>query len=154
MSRASLVCILTVVLGCILLFGLVVTALPQISLASDVPCQFKATSDTAQIHVVANGKILWDGPIEKLQTKTISIPEGPFTVISKVYNENLKATEDVRTDTHTRQCRDNAVLSSRCFKTPASTKVRRALSFYKSTQQFSFARRTSDEHQWVSDSRR
>lgn len=115
MSRASLVCILTVVLGCIFVFGLVVAA-PQISLASDVPCQFKATSDTTEIHVVANGKILWNGSIEKLQTKTVSIPEGPFTVISKIYNENLKTTEDVRTDTHTRQCRDNAVLAVPLFQ--------------------------------------
>lgn len=114
MSRASLVCILTVVLGCIFVFGLVVAA-PQISLASDVPCQFKATSDTTEIHVVANGKMLWAGPIEKLRTKTISIPEGPFAVISKVYNENLKTMEDVRTDTHTRQCQDNAVLAIPLF---------------------------------------
>ena len=85
------------------------------ALASDVSCQFKATSDTTEIHVVANGKMLWAGPIEKLQTKTISIPEGPFTVISKVYNENLKTMEDVRTDTHTRQCQDNAVLAVPLF---------------------------------------
>ena len=116
MSRASLVRTLTVVLGCILLLGLVVSALPEIALAGDVPCQFKATNDTTEIHVVANGKTVWTGPIEKLQTKTISIPEGPFTVTSKVYNENLKTTGDVRTDTHTRQCRDNAVLAVPLFQ--------------------------------------
>lgn len=115
MCRASLVCTVSSFLGCIGLFGVVGTALPEMALASDVPCQFKATSDTTEIHVVANGKMLWAGPIEKLRTKTISIPEGPFTVISKVYNENLKTMEDVRTDTHTRQCQDNAVLAVPLF---------------------------------------
>jgi len=52
----------------------------------------------------SNGKTLWTGSIEKLQTKTISIPEGPFTVISKVYNANLKNNEDIGTDSHTRLC--------------------------------------------------
>jgi hypothetical protein len=116
LSRASVVCTLTVVSGCILSLGFVVTALPEMALASDVPCQFKATNDTTEVHVVANGKTLWTGSIEKLQTTTLSIPEGPFTVISKVYNENLKTTGDVRTDTHTRQCRDNAVLAVPLFQ--------------------------------------
>lgn len=86
--------------------------------ASEVSCQFKAATDTTEIHVVANGKTLWAGPIEKSQTKTVSIPEGPFTVISKVYNENLKTQGDVRAESHTRQCRDNAVLSVPLFQDP------------------------------------
>lgn len=116
MSRASQVCTVSVLLGCSLLVSLGDAVLPEIALASDVPCQFKATTDTTEIHVIANGKTLWTGPIEKLQTNTVSIPEGPFTVISKVYNENLKITEDIRTDTHTRQCRENTVLTVPLFQ--------------------------------------
>ena len=65
--------------------------------------------------MLANGAILWAGSIEKLQTKTVSVPEGPFTVISKIYNENLKRKEDVRAEMHTRQCRDNAPLTVPLF---------------------------------------
>jgi hypothetical protein len=88
------------------------------ALASDVACQFKAATDTTEIQVVANGKTLWTGPIEKSKTKTVSIPEGPFTVISKVYNENLKTKGDVRAESHTRQCRDNAVVNVPLFEDP------------------------------------
>ena len=116
MSRALPVCTVTVFLGCSVLLSLGVAALPEIALASDVPCRFRATTDTTEIHVVANGKTLSTGPVEKLQTKIVSIPEGPFTVISKVYNENLKTTEDIRTDTHTRQCRENTVLTVPLFQ--------------------------------------
>ena len=54
--------------------------------------------------------------MDKAQTKTISVPEGPFTVISKVYNQNLKAQEDVRTEAHTRQCRNDAALAVPLFQ--------------------------------------
>ena len=116
MSRASQVCTVSVFLGCSFLLSLGNAVLPQIALASDVSCQFKATTETTEIHVIANGKTLWTGPVEKLQTKTVSIPEGPFTVISKVYNENLKTTGDIRTDTHTRQCGENTVLTVPLFQ--------------------------------------
>lgn len=102
----------------ILLSSLLASTSPMIAGASEVSCQFKAATDTTEIHVVANGKTLWEGPIEKSQTKTVSIPEGPFTVISKVYNENLKTQGDVRAESHTRQCRDNAVLSVPLFQDP------------------------------------
>lgn len=102
----------------ILLSGLLASSFPMIAGASEVSCQFKAATDKTEIHVVANGKTVWEGPIEKSQTKTVSIPEGPFTVISKVYNENLKTQGDVRAESHTRQCRDNAVLSVPLFHDP------------------------------------
>lgn len=73
----------------------VACALPAMLLAGDVPCNFKAT-ETTEAHVLADGKTLWAGPIEKTQTKTVPVPEGPFTVISKVYKE------DVRAQMHTR----------------------------------------------------
>jgi hypothetical protein len=106
----------TLLLFCVTSWSLLANTLPENAFASDVPCRFKAATEPTEIHVMANGKTLWTGPIEKLQTRTISIPEGPFTIISKVYNENLKAKEDVRAETHTRQCRDNAVLTVPLFQ--------------------------------------
>jgi hypothetical protein len=92
----------------------------QKAFAADVPCQFQAPGDTTEIHVLANGAILWAGPVEKLQTKTVSVPEGPFTVISKIYNENLKRKEDVRAEMHTRQCRANAPFTVPLFPEPTN----------------------------------
>jgi len=109
---------MTLFLSCILSYSLLAGTLPDNAFASDVPCQFKAATDTTEVHVLANGKTLWSGSIEKLQTRTVSIPEGAFTVISKVYNENMKTKEDVRAETHTRQCRDNAVLTVPLFQDP------------------------------------
>jgi hypothetical protein len=85
---------------------------------ADVPCRFKAEMETTEIHILSDGKTLWTGSIEKLQTKTISIAEGPFTVISKVYNPNLKNKEDIRTDSHTRLCRDQTALTVPLFSEP------------------------------------
>ena len=106
---------MTLFLFCIC-YSLVSGSLPDTASAGDISCQFRAASDTTEIHVLANGKTLWAGPVEKQQTKTVSIPEGAFTVISKVYNENMKTKEDVRAETHTRQCRDNAVLTVPLFQ--------------------------------------
>jgi hypothetical protein len=90
----------------------------DVLLAAEVPCRFKAESETTEIQILSNGKTQWTGTVDKLQTKTISIPEGPFTVISKVYNQNLKVKEDVRTETHTRQCLEHVVLSVPLFSEP------------------------------------
>lgn len=95
----------------------VACALPGKLFAGDERCNFKAT-ETTEAHVLADGKTLWAGPIEKTQTKTVSVPEGPFTVISKVYNQNMKAKEDVRAQMHTRQCKDDAVLALPLFQDP------------------------------------
>ena len=84
-------------------------------LAGEVPCDFRAT-ETTEVHVLADGKTLWAGSIEKAQTKTVTVPEGPFTVISKIYNQNLKAKEDVRAEAHTRQCRSGAALGVPLFQ--------------------------------------
>lgn len=90
----------------------------DVLLAADVPCRFKAMSEGTEIEILSNGKKHWTGTIDKLQSKTISIPEGPFTVISKLYNQNLKIKEDVRTDTHTRQCLEHNTLSVPLFSEP------------------------------------
>jgi hypothetical protein len=101
----------------LLFTGALFTSLPHLALATDVPCNFMAV-ETTEIHILANGKTLWTGSIEKPHTKTVAIPDGPFTVISKVYNPNLKMNEDVRTDMHTRQCRENATLAVPLFQAP------------------------------------
>ena len=88
---------------------LLATTSPQMALAGDADCQFKAANETTEIHVLADGKVLWSGSIEKQQIKTVSVPEGPFIVVSKLYNPNLKRKEDVRTEMHTRQCRDHVL---------------------------------------------
>ena len=73
-------------------------------LAADVKCQFKAESEATEVHVIKDGQTQWAGSIKKGETKTLSIPEGPFTLISKIYNPNLKTTEDVRAVITTRLC--------------------------------------------------
>ena len=78
-------------------------------LAAEVQCRFKAASEATEVHVLKDGQTQWTGSIEKGETKTISLPEGPFTLISKVYNPNLKTKEDVRADIHTRLCRDQTL---------------------------------------------
>ena len=83
---------------------LVVVGFSSTVLAADVQCRFKAESEATEIHVIRDGQTQWAGSIEKSETKTISIPEGPFTLISKMYNPNLKRKEDVRAELHTRLC--------------------------------------------------
>jgi hypothetical protein len=113
MSRLSKEWTLSVLLCTI--FGILVW---KTAFAADVPCRFKAQNETTEIQVLSNGKTHWTGSIEKLQTKTISIPEGPFTVISKIYNQNLKMKEDVRTDAHTQQCLEKVELMVPLFSDP------------------------------------
>lgn len=96
------------------LLGFLVTSVtmgvPTTLFAADVQCRFKAESETTEIHIIKDGKTHWAGSIEKSETKAISIPEGPFTVISKVYNPNLKNKEDVRSDSHTRLCLEQTLI--------------------------------------------
>jgi hypothetical protein len=82
-------------------------ALGTPSMAADAACRFKAGSEATEIHVLVNGNMLWKGVVEKQETRTLSVPEGSFTVISKLYNPNLKRKEDVRAEMHTRQCRND-----------------------------------------------
>ena len=72
------------------------------TLAADVHCRLKAETEATEVHVLKDGETKWAGSIEKQETKTISMPEGPFTMISKVYNPNLKRKEDIRAELHTR----------------------------------------------------
>jgi hypothetical protein len=113
MSRGSTLVFLVILLTVAGIIGVY-----DVLFAADVPCRFKAESETTEIQVLSNGNTQWTGTIDKLQTKTISIPEGTFTVISKVYNQNLKMKEDIRTETHTRQCLEHVALSVPLFSEP------------------------------------
>jgi hypothetical protein len=116
MSHTSRRRTLPSVFACVFLCSLGGAALPGVAFAKNASCHFKAASETIEIHVLADGKTLWSGSIEKGQTKEIFIQEGSFTVLSKLYNPNLKTKEDVRTEAHTQQCRDNAVLTVPLFQ--------------------------------------
>jgi hypothetical protein len=83
--------------------------------ADEVSCRFKAETDRAELTIVWDGKTGWSGTIERGDSQTVSIREGPFTVLSKVYNPNLKTKEDVRTQAHTRMCREQTALSVPLF---------------------------------------
>ena len=83
--------------------------------AEEVSCRFKAETDRTEIAVVWDGHTGWSGTIDKGGSKEIAIREGPFTVLSKVYNPNLKTKEDIRTQAHTRMCREQVALSVPLF---------------------------------------
>jgi len=103
----------SLLLFCATLIGGIAMATP--SMAADAACRFKAGSEATEIHVLVNGNMLWKGVIEKQETRTLSVPEGSFTVISKLYNPNLKRKEDVRAEIHTRQCRNDVALNVPLF---------------------------------------
>ena len=84
---------------------LAVVGITNTVLAADVQCRLKAETESTEVHVLQEGETKWAGSIEKQDTKTISLPEGPFTIISKVYNPNLKRKEDIRAEVHTQLCR-------------------------------------------------
>jgi hypothetical protein len=100
-----------------LLFAILIggIALETPSMAADAACRFTAGSEATEIHLLVGGNMLWKGVIEKQETRTFSVPEGSFTVISKLYNPNLKRKEDVRAEMHTRQCRDDVALNVPLF---------------------------------------
>jgi hypothetical protein len=57
--------------------------------AADVSCQFKA-QDQVDVTILIGEKTIWAGTLAKAETKTVTIPEGAFTVMSKVYNPNIE----------------------------------------------------------------
>jgi len=83
--------------------------------SADVPCRFKANSESVEVKIVVGGKEYWHGTIQRDETQHVSIPEGPFTLVSKMYNPNLQTYEDVRTETHTRVCLERTALSVPLF---------------------------------------
>ncbi len=84
-------------------------------LAEDVACRFKADTDRTEVTIVYKGEPRWRGTLDKNQVQTVPIPEGPFTVHSKVFNPNLQTQGAVRTDAHTKMCRDDVALSVPLF---------------------------------------
>lgn len=84
----------------------------------EVPCRLEAKTDRTEVDILSNGQTHWSGAIERHETKTILIPEGTFTVVSKIYNPNLKTEEDIRADAHTSMCRRQVALSVPLFAPP------------------------------------
>ncbi len=70
----------------------VLWSLPAFS--ADLACRFKTDTDPVEVQVFLGGKEHWRDKIQKGEIRTVSIPEGSFTIISKVYNPNLKTTEE------------------------------------------------------------
>ena len=87
----------------------------NISIAADITCRFKSPTEPVEISVLSNGSPIWNGKIDKDNPKSVDIPEGPFTVISKVYNANLKTTGEIRAEAHTRMCQKQGSLSVPLF---------------------------------------
>ncbi|MBX3302180.1 MAG: hypothetical protein KF693_08185 [Nitrospira sp.] len=83
--------------------------------SADIPCHFKAISESVDIRIVVGGKEYWHATIQKDETQHVAIPEGPFILLSKVYNSNFRTYEDVRTETHTRVCLERTALSVPLF---------------------------------------
>jgi len=94
---------------------MVVIAMADLASSADVSCRFKSNAESVDTKIIVGGKEYWHALIEKGETKQLIIPEGPFTVVSKVYNPNLKTQEDVRTNAHTRLCMEQAALSVPLF---------------------------------------
>lgn len=85
------------------------------AVAADVSCRFVADSEAVEMTVLVGGREHWHDTIKKGESKTVSIPEGPFTVVSKVDNPNLKIKGDIRTDTHTMMCGQHTAISVPLF---------------------------------------
>ncbi len=82
--------------------------------AATTSCLLKAT-EPVDVTLLLEGKEYWQGKIPKGEQRTVTLPEGPFTVVSSVYNQNLKTTEDIRTEAHTRMCNQQSALSVPLF---------------------------------------
>lgn len=94
-------------------FGSGLWSIPAFS--ADVACRFKADTEPVDVEILIGGKDHWHNKIQKGETKTVTVPEGSFTIISRVFNPNLKTKEDIRTETHTRMCGQQVALSVPLF---------------------------------------
>jgi hypothetical protein len=82
--------------------------------AGEVSCQFKS-QERVDVTIMAGEKSIWSGTLEKAETKTVTIPNGAFTVISKVYNPNLERKGDIRGTSHTTLCKKSHVIAVPLF---------------------------------------
>ena len=73
--------------------------------AADTSCTFMAQGEAVEIRIVVDKQVIWDGRVPKDERRTVSIPQGAFTVESQVYNPNLKTKETIRTPIHTESCK-------------------------------------------------
>lgn len=82
--------------------------------AGEVSCRFKS-QERVDVTIMAGEKTIWSGTLEKAETKPVTIPKGPFTVISKVFNPNLERKGDIRGTSHTNLCKENQVIAVPLF---------------------------------------
>ena len=82
--------------------------------AAEVSCQFKA-QDQVDVKILVGENTIWAGTLAKAETKTVAIPEGPFTVMSKVYNPNLERKGEIRGRSHTNLCKESQVFAVPLF---------------------------------------
>jgi hypothetical protein len=80
------------------------------AVAADIPCAFKAQDDRLDVTILIDKRTIWSGTLEKAETKTLDVPEGAFTVMSRVYNPNLDRKEEIRASAHTNQCKEKQPL--------------------------------------------
>ncbi|HEU4682935.1 MAG TPA: hypothetical protein VFS39_00350 [Nitrospira sp.] len=83
--------------------------------AAQTSCLLKAATEPVEVTVLVGGTEYWHEKIPKGEERKVAIPEGPFTVISSVYNQNLKTKEDIRTEAHTQMCGQQAALNVPLF---------------------------------------
>jgi hypothetical protein len=82
--------------------------------ANEVSCQFKG-QEQVDMTIMAGEITIWSGTLRKAETKTVTIPEGAFIVMSKVFNPNLERKGDIRGTSHTNLCKANHVIAVPLF---------------------------------------
>jgi hypothetical protein len=105
-------------IGVLMAISLMLMTSGQLEAAPDVTCRLKSDAESVDVKIVVGKKEIWHARIPKDETKEVRIPDGPFTVISKVYNPNLQTQEDIRSEAHTQLCDGQAVLPVPFFGKP------------------------------------
>lgn len=83
--------------------------------AADVPCLFKSEGERVELTILVDEKVIGSETLARAETTTIAVPEGPFTVLSKVYNPNLETMGDIRAVSHTKACKPAQPISVPLF---------------------------------------
>ncbi|HJU06766.1 MAG TPA: hypothetical protein VJ692_16575 [Nitrospiraceae bacterium] len=83
--------------------------------AAEITCSFKAQGETVELRIVADQQELWSGRLHKDERQTIRVPQGDFTVESRVYNPNLKTKETIVAHVHTKSCQSDRPMAVPLF---------------------------------------
>ncbi|MER3423422.1 MAG: hypothetical protein C4293_09525 [Nitrospiraceae bacterium] len=98
------------VLACTMAMTAVFCGFMSSALAADVLCTFKAEDDQVDVAILIGETTIWSGTLMQNGTKTLTIPQGAFTVMSQIYNPNLNRKEEIRSTSHTNMCKENQAL--------------------------------------------